>query len=66
MMLVIWWMLPELSLWTVWPWWQRALQLGLLCASGFAVFVLGLWLSGGAWLTYAIRGRPGRPLTDLG
>lgn len=46
MMLVIWWMLPELSLWTVWPWWQRALQLGLLCASGFAVFVLGLWLSG--------------------
>ena len=45
-MLVIWWMLPEQSLWTVWPWWQRALQLGLLCASGFAVFVLGLWLSG--------------------
>ena len=46
MMLVIWWMLPELSVWTVWPWWQRALQLGLLCASGFAVFVLVLWLSG--------------------
>ena len=46
MVLVLWWTLPEQSLWAQWPWWHRALQLGLLCVSGFVVFVLSLWFLG--------------------
>ena len=40
------WQMPDVGLWQSWHWWQRAMDLGVLCASGFVVFVAALWLTG--------------------
>ena len=40
------WQMPDEDLWQSWHWWQRAIDLGVLCASGFVVFVAALWLAG--------------------
>ena len=40
------WMLPGQTEWTMWAWWERATQLGVLCLTGFGVFAAGLWLTG--------------------
>ena len=46
MIVVLLWMMPEDALWASWSWWQRAIQLGVLCASGMVVFAASLFLSG--------------------
>ena len=46
MILVLLWMMPEGALWAGWSWWQRAIQLGVLCVSGLVVFAASLLLSG--------------------
>ena len=46
MIVVLLWMMPEGVLWASWSWWQRAIQLGVLCASGMVVFAASLFLSG--------------------
>ena len=46
MIVVLLWMMPEGALWASWSWWQRAIQLGVLCASGMVVFAASLFLSG--------------------
>lgn len=46
MVMVLLWMMPEGALWGEWPWWQRAIQLGVLCVSGFGVFAASLLLFG--------------------
>ena len=46
MIVVLLWMMPEDALWAGWSWWQRAIQLGVLCVSGLVVFAASLLLSG--------------------
>lgn len=46
MALVLLWMMPEGSLWAGWSWWQRTIQLGVLCASGLGIFIVSLLLLG--------------------
>ena len=38
MILVLWWMLPGQGDWATWVWWERAIQLGVLCLTGLGVF----------------------------
>jgi voltage-gated potassium channel Kch len=38
--------MPDVDLWQSRHWWQRGIDLGVLCVSGFAVFVAALWLAG--------------------
>jgi peptidoglycan biosynthesis protein MviN/MurJ (putative lipid II flippase) len=40
------WQMPDVSLWQSLHWWQRGIDLGVLCVSGFVVFVATLWLAG--------------------
>ncbi|MDB6061671.1 MAG: murein biosynthesis integral rane protein MurJ [Verrucomicrobiaceae bacterium] len=37
---------PAAELWQLWPWWQRLLVLGGLCAAGFAAYVGVLYVTG--------------------
>ena len=46
MVMVLLWMMPEGALWAEWSWWQRALQLGVLCVSGLGIFAVSLLLLG--------------------
>lgn len=46
MIVVLLWIMPEGALWAGWSWWQRAIQLGVLCVSGLVVFAASLFLSG--------------------
>lgn len=46
MMLVLFLILPESSLWLSWGWWQRSLELGLLVAVGLATYLITHLLSG--------------------
>ncbi|MDA9711670.1 murein biosynthesis integral membrane protein MurJ [Luminiphilus sp.] len=40
------WMQPGQAEWTMWAWWERATQLGMLCLTGLGVFAASLWLMG--------------------
>jgi len=44
--MVLLWMMPEGGLWAAWSWWQRALQLGVLCVGGLGIFAVSLLLLG--------------------
>jgi putative peptidoglycan lipid II flippase len=44
--LALMWQMPDVSLWQSLHWWQRGIDLGVLCVSGFVVFVATLWLAG--------------------
>ena len=46
MTMVLVWMLPGQAEWTTWAWWERAIQLGMLCLAGLGVFAASLWLMG--------------------
>ena len=43
---VLLWLMPDHAMWAEWLWWQRALQLGLLCSAGLGVFGLILLCCG--------------------
>jgi putative peptidoglycan lipid II flippase len=40
------WLTPETPVWIDWLWWRRALQIGLLCAVGIAVYFAAHWALG--------------------
>ena len=46
MTLVLWWMLPGQGDWAAWVWWERAIQLGVLCLTGLGVFAASLLVLG--------------------
>ena len=46
MTLVLWWMLPGQGDWATWVWWERAIQLGVLCLTGLGVFAVSLLVLG--------------------
>jgi len=46
MTLVLWWMLAGQGDWATWVWWERAIQLGLLCLTGLGVFAASLLVLG--------------------
>ena len=46
MTLVLWWMLPGQVDWATWVWWERAIQLGVLCLTGLGVFAASLLVLG--------------------
>jgi len=46
MTLVLWWMLPGQGDWATWVWWERAIQLGVLCLTGLGVFAASLLVLG--------------------
>lgn len=46
MTLVVWWMLPGQGDWATWVWWERAVQLGVLCLTGLGVFAASLLVLG--------------------
>ncbi len=46
MTLVLWWMLAGQGDWATWVWWERAIQLGVLCLTGLGVFAASLLVLG--------------------
>ena len=46
MMSVLLWLMPDHAMWAEWLWWQRALQLGILCGAGLSVFGMSLLCCG--------------------
>ena len=46
MVAVLLWLMPDHTMWAEWLWWQRALQLGILCSAGLGVFGLSLLCCG--------------------
>ena len=46
MILVLWWMLAGQGDWANWVWWERAIQLGVLCLTGLGVFAASLLVLG--------------------
>ena len=46
MVTVLLWLMPDHAIWAEWLWWERALQLGILCGAGLAVFGMGLLCCG--------------------
>jgi putative peptidoglycan lipid II flippase len=46
MVSVLLWLMPDHSMWAGWLWWQRALQLGILCGAGLGAFGVSLLCCG--------------------
>ena len=46
MVLILLWLMPDHAMWAEWLWWQRALQLGILCSAGLGVFGVSLLCCG--------------------
>ena len=46
MVSVLLWLMPDHAMWAEWLWWQRALQLGILCGAGLGVFGVSLLCCG--------------------
>jgi putative peptidoglycan lipid II flippase len=46
MVLILLWLMPDHAMWAEWLWWQRALQLGILCSAGLGVFAVSLLCCG--------------------
>jgi putative peptidoglycan lipid II flippase len=43
---LIWWLVPEHSLWAEWGWVRRVLEMALLCGVGITVYFASHWLFG--------------------
>ena len=46
MVSVLLYLMPDYAMWAEWLWWQRALQLGILCSAGLGVFGVSLLCCG--------------------
>jgi putative peptidoglycan lipid II flippase len=46
MVSILLWLMPDHAMWAEWLWWQRALQLGILCSAGLGVFAVSLLCCG--------------------
>ena len=46
MVSILLWLMPDQAMWAEWLWWQRALQLGILCSAGLGVFAVSLFCCG--------------------
>ena len=38
---------PDIAIWTEWRWWERGLNMVMLCVAGLATFLFSLWILGG-------------------
>jgi putative peptidoglycan lipid II flippase len=46
MVSILLWLMPDHAMWAEWLWWQRALQLCILCSAGLGVFAVSLLCCG--------------------
>lgn len=46
MSLLLWYLAPDVTVWSGWPWWQRGLMLGAMVGGGGLIYFLVLWVSG--------------------
>ncbi len=38
---------PDIAIWTEWRWWERGVNMVMLCVAGLATFLFSLWILGG-------------------